>query len=48
MGTIIVSIILIGLVALVIRSMIKNKKAGKMPGCSCGCSDCPGKCSSTK
>lgn len=36
MGTFIVSAGLIIIVALIIRSMIKNKKKG----CGCGCSSC--------
>ena len=41
MGTIIVAVILAGLVALTLTSMIKKKKAGKS-SCGCGCSGCSG------
>ena len=37
--TIIVSIIIFGILALIIANMIKKKKSGKS-GCGCGCSSC--------
>lgn len=40
MGTIIISLILLAIVASVIFKMIKDKKAGKS-SCGCGCSSCP-------
>lgn len=43
MGTIIVLAVLVGVVACVIRVMIKDKKAGKCCSGSCGsCSGCGG------
>jgi cell division protein FtsW (lipid II flippase) len=38
-GTIIVCLVLIAIVALVVRSMIRKKKNG-CTSCSCGCSGC--------
>ncbi len=45
MGTVFVGAIVAGVVALVIRSMVKDKKQGK-PIISCGgdCSKCGGHC----
>ncbi len=42
MGTVVVFLVVAGIVALAIRSMIKDRKAGK----SAQCGDCPrcGKC----
>ena len=39
LGTIIVVLILAVVVALVIRKMVKDKKAGRS-GCGCGCANC--------
>lgn len=44
MGTIITGVILAGIVGLVIRSMVKNKKQGKSLQCGCDCSKCGGHC----
>ncbi|MCD7762635.1 MAG: FeoB-associated Cys-rich membrane protein [Lachnospiraceae bacterium] len=44
MGTIIVGGILVVVVALIIRSMIKDKKAGKSLQCGGDCSHCKGHC----
>ncbi|MCR4734869.1 MAG: FeoB-associated Cys-rich membrane protein [Treponema sp.] len=43
MGTIVISLLLIAVVAMIIRSMIKTKHSGK---CSCGgnCGACGGNC----
>ena len=38
MGTVIVSLIVVGMVVLAIRSIYRNKKSGK--GCGCGCGGC--------
>lgn len=40
LGTIIVSLVLILIVALIIRGMIRDKKHGKS-SCGCKCSHCP-------
>ncbi len=39
LGTIIVSLILILIVAAIVAKMLKDKKAGKS-SCGCGCSGC--------
>ncbi len=41
LGTIIVFILVVCIVALIIYSMRKDKKQGKK-SCGCGCSGCPG------
>ncbi len=41
-GTAIVLAIVVGIVALVIRSIIKSKKAGKSLQCGCDCDKCGG------
>ena len=44
MGTAIVLVILIGVVGLIIRKMVKDKKAGKSLQCGQDCSHCGGHC----
>lgn len=44
MGTIIVLIVLTIIIALIIRSMVKDKKAGKSLQCGGDCSKCGGHC----
>ncbi len=44
MGTLIVSLILIAIVAAVIFSMIKSKRAGRHPSCGGNCAACGGAC----
>ena len=44
MGTMIVLLLLAGGVGLVIRSMIKDKKAGKSLNCGGDCKHCGGHC----
>lgn len=44
MGTVFVGAILIGIVALIIRSMIHDKKNGKSIQCGGDCSKCGGGC----
>lgn len=44
MGTIIVGIIVLAVVAIVIRSMYKDKKAGKSLHCGGDCKNCGGHC----
>lgn len=46
MGTIIVAAGLVCIVALVIRSMIRDKKAGKSLQCGGNCKNCGGHCGS--
>lgn len=45
MGTLLVGLIVAGVVALVIRSMIRDKKNGKSIHCGGDCSHCGGRCS---
>ena len=40
LATVIISLILLSVVALVIVKTVKNKKQGKS-SCGCGCSSCP-------
>ena len=40
MGTLIVSIILLFIVALVINSIIKSKRSGRHPSCGGNCGSC--------
>ncbi len=44
MGTVLVSLILAGIVALIIRSMIRDKKNGKSIQCGGNCKYCGGHC----
>ena len=44
MGTIVVGTVVAGVVALIIRSMIKDKKAGKSVQCGGNCAQCKGHC----
>ena len=42
MGTAIVLLVLAGVISLIIRSMIKDKKSGKSLQCGCDCGKCKG------
>ena len=44
MGTVITAAVLAGIVALIIRSMIRDKKNGKSLQCGCDCKHCSGHC----
>lgn len=44
MGTVVVLAILAGVVALIVRKMIKDKKNGKSIQCCGDCSHCGGHC----
>lgn len=44
MGTIIVGIALLAVIALIIRSMIRNKRNGKSIQCGGDCKNCGGHC----
>ena len=44
MGTVVVGIIVAGVVALAVRSMVKDKKAGKSIQCGGDCKNCGGHC----
>ncbi|MBR1930256.1 MAG: FeoB-associated Cys-rich membrane protein [Lachnospiraceae bacterium] len=44
MGTLLVGGILAAIVALIIRSMVKDKKSGKSLQCGCDCKNCGGHC----
>lgn len=43
MGTVVVGIVLLVIVALIVRSMIRDKKNGKLT-CGGDCSKCGGRC----
>ena len=42
MGTVVVGAVLVGVVALIVRSMVKDKKNGKSLQCGGDCSHCGG------
>ena len=44
MGTVIVGTVVVAVVALIIRSMVKDKKAGKSLQCGVNCKHCDGLC----
>lgn len=44
MGTIVAGMIVVGLVALAVRSMVKDKKNGKSLHCGRDCKHCGGHC----
>ncbi|MBP3487789.1 MAG: FeoB-associated Cys-rich membrane protein [Roseburia sp.] len=44
MGTFIVGVILIGILCLIVRSMIRDKKNGKSLQCGGDCKHCGGHC----
>lgn len=44
MGTAIVLVILVTVVGMIIRSMVKDKKAGKSLQCGKNCKHCSGHC----
>ena len=44
MVTAVVFVLLVGVVGMIIRSMIKDKKAGKSLQCGQNCSHCSGHC----
>lgn len=44
MGTLIVGVILAAMIALVVRSMVRDKKNGKSLQCGMDCKNCPGHC----
>lgn len=46
MGTFIIAVILLMIVALIIRSMIRDKKSGKSLQCGVDCKHCGGHCHS--
>ncbi|NLK68217.1 MAG: FeoB-associated Cys-rich membrane protein [Clostridiaceae bacterium] len=41
LATIIISVILLTVVALIVLNMIKKKKSGKSISCGCACDGCP-------
>ena len=45
MGTVVVGAVLVGVVALIVRSMVKDKKKGKSLQCGGDCSHCGVHCS---
>jgi hypothetical protein len=44
MGTVIIAICVIGVVGLIIRSMVRDKKKGKSIHCGGDCGHCGGNC----
>lgn len=44
MGTVVVGAVVVGIVGLIIRSMVKDKKAGKSLVCGGDCKHCGGHC----
>lgn len=44
LATILVLLVLAGIVGLIVRSMIRAKKAGRSVICGCKCSECHGGC----
>ena len=44
MGTVIVGTVVVAVVALIIRSMVKDKKAGKSLQCGVNCKHCDRHC----
>lgn len=46
MGTAITAIALIGIVAWIIKGMVRDKKNGKSLQCGCNCKHCSGHCGS--
>lgn len=45
MGTIVAGAVVLGMVALAVRSMVKDKKNGKSLQCGGDCNQCGGHCS---
>ncbi|WP_244834452.1 FeoB-associated Cys-rich membrane protein [Clostridium sp. BJN0001] len=45
MGTVIVGLIILGVVFLIVRKMVHDKKNGKS-SCGCNCGSCGGSCGS--
>ncbi len=42
LGTIIISVVLLGIVAAIVVKLIKDKRRGRSScGCGCGCGSCP-------
>ena len=48
MGTIITAAVLIGIVGLIVRKMVRDKKNGKSVQCGCDCAHCAGGCGQQK
>ena len=44
METVIVGVVVVGVVGLIVRSMVKDKKAGKSLQCGGDCKHCGGHC----
>ncbi|MCR5064051.1 MAG: FeoB-associated Cys-rich membrane protein [Treponema sp.] len=47
MGTLLVSIILLTIVALIVRSLIKAKRSGRHPSCGGNCGSCGHVCNAS-
>lgn len=44
MGTVVVGAVLAGVVCVIVRKMIRDKKNGKSIQCGCDCKNCGGHC----
>ena len=44
MGTIVTTAVLAGIVALIVRGMIRERKKGRSLQCGCDCKHCSGHC----
>lgn len=44
MGTLIVGLVVLGIVGMVVRSMVQDKKKGKSIQCGSDCKNCGGHC----
>lgn len=44
MGTAVTGLVLAGIIALIVRSMVRDKKNGKSLQCGCDCKHCSGHC----
>ena len=44
MGTVITGLILAGIIAHIVRNMVRDKKNGKSLQCGCNCKHCSGHC----
>ncbi|WP_333791713.1 FeoB-associated Cys-rich membrane protein [Muricomes intestini] len=44
MGTVIVGAVLLGVVAIIIRKLVRDKKSGKSLQCGVDCGNCGGHC----
>ncbi len=48
LGTIVVLVVLCGVIVLIVRSMVRDKRSGKSLQCGMDCKNCGGHCSQKK